>query len=149
MNAPPHPADFLNEVLMPATGRSDGEIARLLGISLPVFYTILTREKPISQATAIMLGRLFNTGEEFWLKMQADYDRFVGPQTVVDDRVMPVDGPSRSAALGQGAQQWRQLPKPTVTTYVGEADEPVTSFGATDVVPWRQEIEVSRRSSIG
>ena len=29
---------------MPATGRSDGEVARLLGISLPVFYTILTRE---------------------------------------------------------------------------------------------------------
>ena len=100
MNAPPHPADFLNEVLMPATGRSDGEIARLLGISLQVFYTILTRERPISQTTAAMLGRLFNTGEDFWLKMQADYDRFVAPQNVVDSDVVPAEARGAVCALG-------------------------------------------------
>ena len=74
---------------MPATGRSDGEIARLLGISLQTFYTILTREKPISRATAEMLGRLFRTGEQFWLQMQAEYDRFIAPQIVVDAPAKP------------------------------------------------------------
>ncbi len=69
---------------MPATGRSDGEIARLLGISLPAFYTILTRERPITRSTAEMLGRLFNTGIDFWLQMQAAYDRSIAMDRALD-----------------------------------------------------------------
>jgi len=122
MNAPPHPADFLNEVLMPATGRSDGEVARLLGMSLTAFYTILTRETPISPATAAMLGRLFNTGEQFWLKMQADYDRFMAPQKVVEmGQAMPV----------------RPMPKP------------VSEFRPRDVAPWARLMQGNGRRGIG
>jgi addiction module HigA family antidote len=127
MNAPPHPADFLNEVLMPATGRSDGEIARLLGISLQVFYTILTREKPISPTTAAMLGRLFNTGEEFWLKMQADYDRFMAPHNVVDANVAPAELATRSMSVGQ-ATPVRRLPKPVPGSFPNTADLAATDF---------------------
>jgi addiction module HigA family antidote len=127
MNAPPHPADFLNEVLMPATGRSDGEIARLLGISLQVFYTILTREKPISPTTAAMLGRLFNTGEEFWLKMQADYDRFMAPQNVVDADVVPAELAARPNAVGP-ATSVRRLSKPVPASFPSPADLAVSDF---------------------
>jgi addiction module HigA family antidote len=123
MSAPPHPADFLNEVLMPATGRSDGEVARLLGISLQGFYTILTREKPISPATAAMLGRLFNTGEQFWLKMQADYDRFTAPQNVIDARIAPTVSQSMSP---------RRLPKPVPGSFPMPSDLSTNDFTAAD-----------------
>ena len=148
MNAPPHPADFLNEVLMPATGRSDGEVARLLGISLPVFYTILTREKPISPQTAAMLGRLFNTGDAFWLKMQADYDRFVAPQKVVEAGPVSVDGPAAPSSSDQSLAL-RHLPRPVQESYPDPVDHPVTDFHPRDVVAWAQPIEGSGPSSIG
>jgi addiction module HigA family antidote len=127
MNAPPHPADFLNEVLMPATGRSDGEIARLLGISLQVFYTILTREKPISPTTAAMLGRLFNTGEAFWLKMQAEYDRFVAPQNIVDSDVVPSEA-AQARPSSMVPAPGRRLPKPPPGSFPTTADLSATDF---------------------
>ena len=96
---PPHPADFLNDVLMPATGRSHEEMARLLGVSLNVFKTILARRTPISAPTAAVLGRLFKTGDEFWLKMQADYDRLTAAQKVVEATVVPADVPPQSLSL--------------------------------------------------
>jgi addiction module HigA family antidote len=149
MSAPPHPADFLNEVLMPATGRSDGEVARLLGVSLAVFYTILTREKPISPSTAAMLGRLFNTGEGFWLKMQADYDRFVAPQNVVEARVATDEISARPSSLGQ-ALPLRPLPTPSVSESCPTPDEhAVSGFGPLDVGPWVHPIHGNGSSNIG
>jgi addiction module HigA family antidote len=147
MSAPPHPADFLNEVLMPATGRSDGEVARLLGISLPVFYTILTREKPISPATAAMLGRLFNTGEGFWLKMQAEYDRFTGSENVIDARVVPADVPARPSSAGQG-MPLRRLPKPIPGSIPTPTDLSATEFPAGEVASWGRPVEGDGISSI-
>jgi addiction module HigA family antidote len=149
MSAPPHPADFLNDVLMPAIGRSDGEIARLLGISLPTFYTILTREKPISPATAGMLGRLFNTGEDFWLKMQADFDRHMAPQNVVDAGVAPSESRSRPSLTGPGMQS-RRLPRPPVVTYANGTDSGTENdFTVEEVVPWGRPSHDSGRSSVG
>jgi addiction module HigA family antidote len=148
MSAPPHPADFLNEVLMPATGRSDGELARLLGISLPVFYTILTREKPISPATAAMLGRLFNTGEEFWLKMQADYDRYVGPQNTVEADAMTPEGSGRPSQVGQSVPR-RRLPKPVPTSFASAPELSATDFSPRDVTSWERVAQGNGRSSIG
>ncbi|WP_284944666.1 helix-turn-helix transcriptional regulator [Acidisoma cladoniae] len=84
MTPPPHPADFLNDILMPATGRSDGEIAHLLGVSPETFYKLLTREKPITRQTAELLGRFFQTGVDFWLQMQAEFDRYMAMQIAIE-----------------------------------------------------------------
>ena len=133
---------------MPATGRSDGEVARLLGISLPVFYTILTRERPISAATAAMLGRLFNTGDQFWLKMQAEYDRFVAPQNVVESHLPPTDVPARPSSLGQ-EMQLRNLPKPIPASFPDPADHAVSEFCPPEVAPWGRAILSNDSGSIG
>jgi addiction module HigA family antidote len=135
MKAPPHPADFLNEVLMPATGRSDGEIARLLGISLPVFYTILTREKPITRATAEMLGRLFHTGVSFWLQMQADYDRHAAPQIVLDAASVPAEPPARLGGR-EDDRQMRRLQKPSSAGLRDFPQDAAMEFGAESLPAW-------------
>ncbi len=135
MKAPPHPADFLNEVLMPATGRSDGEIARLLGISLPVFYTILTREKPITRTTAEMLGRLFHTGVTFWLQMQADYDRHAAPQIVLDATSAPAE-PAARLGWREDDRQVRRMPTPPSAGFRGLQHEAAMEFGAESLPAW-------------
>jgi antitoxin HigA-1 len=70
---PSHPGALLDEII-PATGKSKAEIARLLGISRQHLYDILHEKKPVSPETAARLGKLFGDGAAIWLRMQAAYD---------------------------------------------------------------------------
>jgi addiction module HigA family antidote len=69
---PTHPGALLREDVIPATGRTKAEIARLLGISRQHLYDILRERKPVSPAVAVRLGKLFGAG--VWVRMQAAYD---------------------------------------------------------------------------
>ena len=71
--SPAHPGELLREVI-PSTGKSKAEIARLAGISRQHLYDILKERKPVSPAVAVRLGKLFGDGTGVWLRMQAAYD---------------------------------------------------------------------------
>jgi addiction module HigA family antidote len=71
---PTHPGELLREDVIPATGRSKTEIARLLGISRQHLHDVLNEKKPITPAVAVRLGKLFGDGPGIWLRMQASYD---------------------------------------------------------------------------
>lgn len=70
---PSHPGALLDDII-PATGRSKAEIARLLGISRQQLYDIIGERKPVSPSVAARLGKLFGDGAAIWLRMQAAYD---------------------------------------------------------------------------
>lgn len=71
---PTHPGELLREDVIPATGRTKAEIARLLGISRQHLYDILDEKKPVSPAVAVRLGKLFGDGAAVWIRMQGAYD---------------------------------------------------------------------------
>ena len=71
---PTHPGALLREDVIPVTGRTKAEIARLLGISRQHLYDILRERKPVSSAMAVRLGKLFGYGAGVWVRMQAAYD---------------------------------------------------------------------------
>jgi addiction module HigA family antidote len=71
---PTHPGELLREDVIPATGKSKAEIARLLGISRQHLYDIIAERKPVSPAVAVRLGKLFGDGTAVWIRMQAAYD---------------------------------------------------------------------------
>ena len=71
---PTHPGALLREDVIPATGKTKVEIARLLGISRQHLYDILRERKPVSPAVAVRLGKLFGDGAGVWVRMQAAYD---------------------------------------------------------------------------
>ncbi|SFD90594.1 addiction module antidote protein, HigA family [Salipiger profundus] len=73
---PTHPGKLLREDVIPATGKSRAEIARLLGVSRQYLYDILSEKEPISSAMAVRIGKLFGNGPSFWIRMQGAYDRF-------------------------------------------------------------------------
>lgn len=60
---PSHPGELLAEII-PATGKSKSEIARLLGVSRQTLYDILNEK----------LGKLFGDGPGVWIRMQAAHD---------------------------------------------------------------------------
>jgi len=70
---PSHPGAVLDDII-PATGKSKAEIARLLGISRQHLYDIVREKKPVSPVVAARLGKLFGDGPAIWLRMQAAYD---------------------------------------------------------------------------
>jgi antitoxin HigA-1 len=71
---PAHPGELLAEIMIPATGRSKAEIARLLGISRQTLYDILNCKQPVTPAVAVRLGKLFGDGAGIWVRMQAAHD---------------------------------------------------------------------------
>jgi addiction module HigA family antidote len=82
-NRPPtHPGFLLADTVIPATGKSKTEIARLLGISRQQLHAILDERAPISPAVAVKLGKLFGNGADLWIRMQAAYDVWQASQTI-------------------------------------------------------------------
>jgi addiction module HigA family antidote len=71
---PAHPGELLAEIVIPATGRSKSEIARLLGISRQTLYDILNRKQPVTPQVAVRLGKLFGDGAGIWVRMQGAHD---------------------------------------------------------------------------
>jgi addiction module HigA family antidote len=70
---PSHPGALLEDII-PATGKSKAEVARLLGISRQHLYDIMREKKPVSPDVAARLGKMFGDGAAIWLRMQAAYD---------------------------------------------------------------------------
>jgi len=79
--APTHPGALLEDII-PATGKTKAEIARLLGISRQQLYDILREKKSVSPTVAARLGKLFGDGAGVWLRMQAAYDAWHAEQDV-------------------------------------------------------------------
>ena len=70
---PTHPGELLRDVI-PATGKSNAEIAALLGISRQHLYDIIKERKPVSPGEAVRLGKLFGDGAGVWVRMQGAHD---------------------------------------------------------------------------
>jgi addiction module HigA family antidote len=69
-----HPGELLREDVLPALGRTRGEIARLLGVSRQTLHAIVSERSPVTPEMALRLGKLCGNGPELWLALQARYD---------------------------------------------------------------------------
>jgi addiction module HigA family antidote len=85
---PSHPGALLREVVIPATGKTKTEIARLLGISRQHLHDVLEEKKPISPEVAVRVGKLFGGGAGAWVRMQGAYDTWQAERKV-DVRKIP------------------------------------------------------------
>ncbi|WP_198453248.1 HigA family addiction module antitoxin [Thioclava electrotropha] len=63
---PTHPGELLREELIPATRKSNAEIARMLGISRQHRHDILAERKPVSAEVAVRLGKPFGNAPLIW-----------------------------------------------------------------------------------
>ena len=73
---PIHPGKLLREYVVPATKKTETEIAKDLGISPQHLQDILFERMPVISVVAASLGRQFGNGPGLWLRMQAKYDEW-------------------------------------------------------------------------
>lgn len=71
---PAHPGEMLDDIVIPATGKTKVEIAKLLGISRQSLYAIIGKGQGVTPDMALRLGKLFGDGAGVWLRMQMAHD---------------------------------------------------------------------------
>jgi addiction module HigA family antidote len=79
---PTHPGALLRDEVIPATGKTKTNIARMLGISRQHLYDILEERKPISAEVAVRLGKLFGNDGGLYYRMQAAHDLWKASRNV-------------------------------------------------------------------
>jgi addiction module HigA family antidote len=68
--------------VIPATGKSKAEIARLLGLSRQTLYAILDGKQSVTPEVAVRIGKLFGNGPGIWLRMQVERDLWLAERNV-------------------------------------------------------------------
>jgi addiction module HigA family antidote len=60
--------------VIPATGKSKTEIAKLLGVSRQTLYDITGKKQVVTPDMALRLRKLFGDGPQVWMRMQVEHD---------------------------------------------------------------------------
>ena len=71
---PTHPGEILREEVLPATGMSQGEFAKWLGVSRRTVNEVLQEQRPVTVDMAHRLARALKTTPDVWLGLQQDID---------------------------------------------------------------------------
>jgi len=69
-----HPGEILLEEFLKPMLISQNGIAKAINVSPRRINEIVHGKRSITAATAIRLARYFDTSEQFWTGLQADYD---------------------------------------------------------------------------
>ncbi len=70
-----HPGEVLREEFLKPMGISQNAMARAIGVPPRRINEIVLGKRRITADTALRLARAFSTSEQFWMGLQADYDR--------------------------------------------------------------------------
>lgn len=71
---PTHPGEILREDVLPEIEITQGEFARLLGVSRRTINEILQEKRPVTVDMAHRLARALGTSPDVWLGLQQDVD---------------------------------------------------------------------------
>jgi addiction module HigA family antidote len=74
IHEPKHPGQMVKSLCIEPVGISVTEAAKALNVSRPTLSKLLNGHIGISPEMAIRLAIVFNTSDEFWVNLQANYD---------------------------------------------------------------------------
>ena len=94
---PPHPGAILRRMVLPDLNRPMTEIARSLGISRQLLYSIVNEKAPVTPEVAVRLGKLCGNGPRLWVNMQAAHDLWHAERKVDVSAIPTLAAPSEAA----------------------------------------------------
>ena len=71
---PTHPGELIREDLLPETGISQTDLARLMGVSRRTISEVIHERRRLTPDIAFRLAKVFNSTPEMWLNMQQAVD---------------------------------------------------------------------------
>jgi len=69
------PGEILREEFLVPMGVGQAEAAKRLGVSLNRLNEIILAKRAVTADTALRLARWLKTSPQFWMRLQADWDR--------------------------------------------------------------------------
>ena len=72
---PVHPGEILDEEFLKPMGISKYRLARDIGVDATRIHSIVAGNRAITAETALLFSRYFGNSAEFWMGLQAQYDR--------------------------------------------------------------------------
>ena len=94
---PVHPGGLLRRMVLPDLDRPMTEIARSLGISRQLLYSIVNEKAPVTPEVAVRLGKLCGNGPRPWVNMQAAYDLWHAQRNVDVSKIPTLATPRKAA----------------------------------------------------
>jgi antitoxin HigA-1 len=70
-----HPGAILRGEFMEPIGLTAYKLAKALGVPLPRVNDIVLEKRSISAEMGLLLSAYFGTTDQYWINLQADYDR--------------------------------------------------------------------------
>lgn len=70
-----HPGAILREEFMEPVTLTPYKLAKALGVPLPRVNDIVLEKRSISAEMGLLLSAYFGTTDQYWINLQADYDR--------------------------------------------------------------------------
>lgn len=71
---PSHPGELIREMTLPELGITQGDFAKMLGVSRRTVNELINEHRPVTPDMAIRLSRLIGSSPGFWLRMQQAVD---------------------------------------------------------------------------
>jgi addiction module HigA family antidote len=71
---PTHLGELIHEDLLPETGISQTDLARLMGVSRRTISEVIHERRRLTPDIAFRLAKVFNSNSEMWLNMQQAVD---------------------------------------------------------------------------
>lgn len=72
---PIHPGEILDEEFLRPMGITQYRLAKAIGVDPTRIHSMVNGECSITAETALLLSRFFGNSAEFWMRLQAQYDR--------------------------------------------------------------------------
>jgi addiction module HigA family antidote len=69
-----HPGSILREEFMEPVGLTSYQLAKALSVPLPRVNDIVLEKRAVSAEMGLLLSAYFGTSEQYWARLQADYD---------------------------------------------------------------------------
>ncbi|MCB4767934.1 HigA family addiction module antidote protein [Ancylobacter sp. Lp-2] len=89
---PIHPGEILREEFLRPLNLSPYAVAKAVHVPRTRIERLAREETPVTADTALRLGRLFGTGPEFWMNLQAAHDLVQAERAAADvTNIRPLD----------------------------------------------------------
>jgi len=72
---PIHPGEILEEEFLKPMGLTQYRLSKSIGVDATRIRSIVRGERSITAETALLFSRYFGNSVEFWMGLQAQYDR--------------------------------------------------------------------------
>lgn len=80
----PHPGEILLEEFLTPLRMSQYKLAKAIRVPQGRIGEIIAAKRAVSADTALRLAKFFGTSEDFWVKLQADYDVAIAREQIAD-----------------------------------------------------------------